>query len=58
VSETEPPPEEAADEVTVGAWLDVDAPASEQPSLVPEPSQTQKPGLCARIMRALRGGGS
>jgi hypothetical protein len=57
VSETEPPPEEAADDVTVGAWLDVDAPAPEQ-SVVPESSQTQKPGLFARIMGALRGGGS
>jgi hypothetical protein len=56
VSESEPPPEEAADDVTVGAWLDVDSPAPEQPSLVPESSQTQKRGLCARIMRALRGG--
>jgi hypothetical protein len=55
VSETEPPPEEAPDDITVGAWLDTDAPAPEQ-SIVPEPSQTQKPGLCARIMRALRGG--
>jgi hypothetical protein len=56
VSETEPPPEEAADDVTVGAWLDTDAPAGEQPTVAPEPSQTQRPGLFARIMRALRGG--
>jgi hypothetical protein len=58
VSETELPPEEAPDDVTVGAWLDVDAPAPEQSTVMPEPSQTQQPGLFARIMRALRGGGS
>ena len=50
----EVPAEEAADDVTVGAWLDVDQPAEEQ-SLVREPSE-QQPGLWARIMRALRGG--
>ena len=51
------PPEvsadEVADDVTVGAWLDVDPPAEEQ-SLVREPSE-QQPGLWARIVRALRG---
>jgi hypothetical protein len=56
MSDYEQPPEEAADEVTVGAWLDVDEPTPERPSIVPEPSQTQKPGICARIVRALRGG--
>ena len=49
----EVPPEEAADDVTVGAWLDVDQPP-EQQSLVREPPE-QQPGLWARIMRALRG---
>ena len=50
----EVPADEVGDDVTVGAWLDVDAPAEEQ-SLVREPSERQ-PGLWARIMRALRGG--
>jgi len=49
----EVPADEVADDVTVGAWLDLDPPAEEQ-SLVCEPSE-QQPGLWARIMRALRG---
>jgi len=56
VSEYEQPPEEAAGDVTVGAWLDVDEPTPERPSIVPEPAQERRPGICARIMRALRGG--
>jgi hypothetical protein len=50
----EVPAEQAGEEVTVGAWLDLDAPPQER-SLVGEPSE-QQPGLWARIMRALRGG--
>jgi hypothetical protein len=49
----EAPQEESPDDVTVGAWLDVDPPPEEQ-SLVREPSE-QQPGLWARIVRALRG---
>ena len=56
MSEYEQPPEEAAGDVTVGAWLDVDEPTPERPSIVPEPAQERRPGICARIMRALRGG--
>jgi len=56
---TEPgqgPPEEAADDVTVGAWLDIEPPSSQEPSLVPEPSEpSERPGLWARVVRALRG---
>ncbi len=54
---TEPgqdPPDSIADELTVDEWLDVDRPSSEQPSLVPEPSEPP-PSLWARLMRALRG---
>jgi len=52
VTESELPPEQAADDVTVGAWLDIDPPSTaEPPALVPEPVQT--PSLWDRIKRAL-----
>jgi hypothetical protein len=47
-------PSAIADELTVDAWLDVDRPSSEQPPIVPEPAPA-KPGLWARVIRALRG---
>ena len=52
-SAPERPPEEAADDVTVGSWLDLEhAPIEEPPSVVREPVPT--PGLWERIKRALR----
>jgi hypothetical protein len=52
VTESELPPEEAADDVTVGAWLDTETPSIvEPPSLVSEPVET--PSLWDRIKRAL-----
>jgi hypothetical protein len=52
VTEHEQPPEQAADDVTVGAWLDTDPPAAVDPtSVVREPVET--PGLWARLKRAL-----
>jgi hypothetical protein len=43
-----------AGEITVDEWLDVDRPSSQQPTLVPEPSE-RRPGLLARLIHALRG---
>ena len=54
----DPKPEEAADDVTVGAWLDDGETAESQPAgadAIPEPTG-QQPGLWARLMRTLRGG--
>jgi hypothetical protein len=42
-----------ADEITVGEWLDIDERRPQQPPLVPEPGV--RPGLWARLVRALRG---
>jgi hypothetical protein len=56
----EPPPEQAADDVTVGAWADVDKDwssqrAPESDDVVIE-STAKQPTLWARIMAGLRGG--
>jgi hypothetical protein len=53
------PPEEAADDVTVGAWPDLDQDRSsegepDRDDVLLEP--TAKPSLWARITAALRGG--
>jgi hypothetical protein len=57
-SEELPPPEEPADDVTVGAWADLDQDRSsegepDRDDVLLEP--TAKPGLWARITAALRG---
>jgi hypothetical protein len=54
------PPEEAADDITVGAWADLDQDRSSQDQpdrddVILEPSAAP-PGLWARIVAALRGG--
>jgi len=45
------PPEEAADDVTVGAWLDLDQP--QPPGSVVRDAQPQPDGLWTRAKRAL-----
>ncbi|HEY1777130.1 MAG TPA: hypothetical protein VGG41_13305 [Solirubrobacteraceae bacterium] len=55
----DPPPSEASDDVTVGAWLDTDqAPYTGLPEgdVVLDPAPA-RPSLWARLMRALRGAG-
>ncbi|MGD1051244.1 MAG: hypothetical protein ABR947_09255 [Solirubrobacteraceae bacterium] len=57
----EPPPEHAEDDVTAGAWLDLDQDRSAEDGVpdtndvIPEPA-APKPSLWARITAALRGG--
>jgi hypothetical protein len=58
-----PPPEEGEDDVTVGAWLDLDQDRSSAEDVAPDtdvmPEPTApKPSLWARITAALRGGSS
>ncbi len=56
----EQPPEEAADDITVGAWADLDQDRSSQDQpdrddVLLEPA-VEPPSLWARLVAALRGG--
>ncbi len=56
----EPPPEDPAEDLTVGAWVDLDQDRSSMDTPDPtdvilEPSAAKAPGLWDRIMATLRG---